>query len=147
VLTNRHSHLRPGGWLELADISFPVRSDDNTLPADSALLKLGQYSIEAGERLNHSVESAKHYRRQMEEAGFVNITELHFKWPMNSWPKDAKYKEIGAYTYQNFSSGLYGLSIALLNRGLGWSVEEVQVFLAQCRKELADRSIHGYWPM
>ena len=31
--------LQPGGWIELADICFPVHADDDSLPQDSALRK------------------------------------------------------------------------------------------------------------
>ena len=31
--------LAPGGWIELADICFPVQADDDSLPTDSALRK------------------------------------------------------------------------------------------------------------
>jgi hypothetical protein len=47
--------------------------------------------------LNHSIESAKYYRQQMIDAGFVNVQERLYKWPINAWPKDVRYKEIGAF--------------------------------------------------
>jgi len=30
---------------------------------------------------------------------------------------------------------------------LGWSVEEVEVFLVDVRKDVKSRSIHAYWPV
>jgi len=47
--------------------------------------------------------------------------------------------------YENFCGGLEGTSLFLLTKVLGWSVEEVQVFLVQVRKDFANRRIHGYW--
>ncbi|KAL1842264.1 hypothetical protein VTJ49DRAFT_5649 [Mycothermus thermophilus] len=140
-------NLNPGGYLELADITFPAMCDDGTLSPDSALLKWNELSVKAADLLNHSIESCKHYKRQMEEAGFVNVVEKLYKWPINSWPKDPKYKEIGAYTEQNFVNGLYGLSVALFTRALGWSAEELQVFLEEVKKDLRNRHIHAYWPI
>jgi cyclopropane fatty-acyl-phospholipid synthase-like methyltransferase len=32
-------HLSPGGWVECMDICNPVKSDDNSMPSDTALLK------------------------------------------------------------------------------------------------------------
>ena len=45
------------------------------------------------------------------------------------------------------SSGLDGLSMMMLNKVLGWSVEEVQVLVALARKDLANRKIHACWPI
>ncbi|KXX78597.1 Phosphoethanolamine N-methyltransferase 1 [Madurella mycetomatis] len=140
-------NLAPGGWLELADITFPTLSDDGTLTDTSALSQWNKHVIEAGHILNHSIECAKHYKQQMIDAGFVNVQEKLYKWPINSWPKDAKYKEIGIWTEQNFCGGIYGLSVALFTRALGWTAEELQVFLVNVRKDLSNRQIHAYWPI
>lgn len=51
------------------------------------------------------------------------------------------------WNLENISSGLHGLSSAVYTRVLGWSAEELEVFLAQVRQELKDTSIHTYWPM
>ncbi|KAK4233412.1 hypothetical protein C8A03DRAFT_38877 [Achaetomium macrosporum] len=67
------------------------------------------------------------------------------KWPINAWPKDVRYKEIGMWSEQNFCGGLYGLSVALFTRALGWSTTELEVFLADVRKDLRNRQIHAYW--
>jgi hypothetical protein len=31
----------------------------------------------------------------MERAGFTDVVQTVYKWPMNRWPKDRKYKELG----------------------------------------------------
>ncbi|KAK3985306.1 Phosphoethanolamine N-methyltransferase 1 [Cladorrhinum sp. PSN332] len=140
-------NLAPGGWLELDDITFPALSDDGTLKPDSALQKWNDHVIEAGHVVGHSIESAKEYKKLMIEAGFVNVQEKLYKWPTNSWAKDKKFKEIGMWTEENFCGGIYGLSVALFTRALGWSTEELEVFLVDVRKDLRNRSIHAYWPM
>lgn len=37
-----------------------------------------------------------------------------------------------------------GMTMSLFTNRLGWSREEVDVFLAGVRNDLKDRSIHGY---
>jgi hypothetical protein len=81
------------------------------------------------------------------KAGFEDVTEAKFKWPTNSWPKDSKYKELGLWNNENANFFLEAVAIAPLTRALGWSREEVAVFLAQARKELNDPKIHACWPM
>jgi hypothetical protein len=48
------------------------------------------------------------------------------------------------YTCLNYLEGVEGFTLAAFTRVLGWSVEEVQVLLAQIRKEWTNRSMHGY---
>jgi hypothetical protein len=40
-----------------------------------------------------------------------------------------------------------GISMALFTRGLGWSVEELEVFLVDVRREMKSTKIHAYWNM
>ena len=42
----------------------------------------------------------------MEEAGFVDVHESADVWPINKWPKNAKYKELGELSTSRFSSRL-----------------------------------------
>jgi hypothetical protein len=51
------------------------------------------------------------------------------------------------WTYEDLGLGASGLSMALFTRALGWSPEQVELFLVDVRKGMRDRSIHGYWPM
>jgi len=53
----------------------------------------------------------------------------------------------GAWTLENISSGLHGLSSAVFTRVLGWSPEELEVLLGQVREDLKDTRVHAYWPM
>lgn len=49
-------------------------------------------------------------------------------------------------------SALYGGSVAIFTRpkeekGLGWSMEELQVLLAGVRNDLRNPKVHAYFPM
>lgn len=44
----------------------------------------------------------------------------------------------------NYLQGLEGFTLAPFTRILDWTVEEVQVFLAQVRTESTNRKMHGY---
>ena len=156
-------NLNPGGWIEAADICVPHRSDDNTLASNSSLHKWGELCIESAQNLGRSINSANLYKEQMEAAGFENVVEVVYKWPTNKWPKDPKMKEmgephkwtdmrvqltkVGMWCHENITKSLHGLSLALFTRGLGWSLEELEVFLVQVRKEMSDTKIHSWVPM
>ena len=54
---------------------------------------------------------------------------------------------VGMWSEHNFCGGMYGLSVALFTRALGWTAEQLEVFLVGVRKDLRNRQIHAYWPM
>lgn len=55
--------------------------------------------------------------------------------------------EEGMWNHENIAGGLYGVSVALFTRALGWTKEELEVFLVDVRKELKDMKIHSYFPL
>ena len=89
------SNLNPGGYIELADICFPVETIDDSLPVDSALRDWSDLMLMASQQAGIPINSAALYKSQLEAAGFKNIVELRFKWPQGRWPKDSKYEELG----------------------------------------------------
>ncbi|KAF4954314.1 hypothetical protein FGADI_5337 [Fusarium gaditjirri] len=140
-------NLEPGGYLELQDMSLPARSDDGTLDPESYLSKWCRSCFEAGQNLGRPVFPTTEYKNYLAAAGFDDIVEVQKKWPTNPWPRDKKFKELGAWACANIAGGLDGLSLAYFTRGLGWSTEETRVFCAHVRKDLQNPRIHAYWPM
>ncbi|KAI9888813.1 MAG: hypothetical protein M1814_006267 [Vezdaea aestivalis] len=140
-----YDNMTPGGWVEIHDMSFPVRCDDNTLPKTSALSTWCELILEASRKFGSEIEEPLKYSRYMQDAGFVNVHEVRYKWPINAWPRGKEDKELGAWAMQNFLDGLQGFSLALMTRLLGWSAEEVEVLLVKVRDDLRNRRMHGYW--
>jgi len=167
--------MAPGGWIELADFVFPALSDDGTLAEDAALAKWCRHALEAGKAIRSPLDSAKLYGYQLRDAGFVNVVEKWYKWPQCAWSNVGKYQELGKsslflgvllcitparlrpaersclplglFADANFSDGLYGMSVEAFTRVLGWTAEQVQVFLVDVRKDIRNRRIHAYWPV
>jgi len=97
--------------------------------------------------IGRSLDSALHYRKQLAQAGFVNIKETTLRLPTNTWPADIRMKQLGALTCQNLLDGLEGLSLALFTRQLGWTREEVARFVADVRKDVVNTDYHGYFEL
>ena len=51
------------------------------------------------------------------------------------------------WNLENVKPSLESFSMALFTRVLGWSPEQVAVFLIDVRKELSNLRIHAYWPV
>lgn len=145
-----YDNLNPGGTIELQDIVYPMFSDDDTLPEDSALKRWGVLLNEGFRGNGRPMDTVFGYERQLADAGFVDVGVVREKWPTNHWPRDKKYKQIGIWNLENLLTGLGSLSLAIFTRpksekGLGWSKEEVEILLAGVRRDLRDTSIHAYW--
>ncbi|KUJ10126.1 S-adenosyl-L-methionine-dependent methyltransferase [Mollisia scopiformis] len=142
-----YDNLNPGGWMEIHDMKFPIEDNDDSFPTDCAVKQWTDFVIEAAQNLGRPLDSAKNYKQQLIDAGFENVVQVMYKWPQNHWPKDKKLKELGRWMYENFSSGLSGLSMALYTRGLGWTAEQTEAFLVEVRKSMKDPKVHRYYPM
>ena len=107
--------------------------------------------------------SPRHLKQRMEEAGFVDVQEHILKLPVGPWPRDPRLKKCGLFEMVNMTDGisgerltfsqkctgradsLPGLTMMLFTRCLEWTPAEVEVFLAQVRKDAKDKRIHSYY--
>ncbi|KAL2075457.1 hypothetical protein VTL71DRAFT_400 [Oculimacula yallundae] len=140
-------HMTSSGYIELADLCFPVEFVDDSAPADSALKIWAGLILDGTKQIGRPIDSAKLYKEQLEKAGFENIVEQKFTWPQNSWPKDKKMKELGAWSLENMAPSLEGFCMALFTRVFKWTKDEVDTFLVGVRREMKDTRIHAHWPV
>ncbi len=141
------SNLEPGGYLELQELTLPVRCDDDTLAPDSYLSQWCGLIIEAAARQGRPVFPTTEYQQYLRDAGFEDVVEIQRKWPMNPWPRATEHKELGLWAFTNMGGGLEGLTMAHFTRGLGWDRERTLLFCAETRKDMKNPRIHAYWPM
>ena len=137
------------------------------------MVKWNQLLVEASKKLGATLDCSLHYREWMIAEGFTNVVQVNYKWPINSWPKDSKYKNLGRFqvaventqwflvfadsfiigggsglwSHQNAIEGLQAVSLMLFTNVLGWSTEEAEVLIAGVRRDLKNRHIHAYWPV
>lgn len=111
--------------------------------AGTALEKWNGLVMEGARRCGRDLGVSHTYKRLMIQAGFQNVHEKVYKWPIGVWAKGALNKKIGRYTQEDMLAGLEGFSLKFFE-ALGWSYDEIQVFLVQVRKDVADNSIHSY---
>jgi SAM-dependent methyltransferase len=144
LISQAYEHLMPEGYLELAVTVPEVGCDDGTCPPDSCYKEMAEIHFQIADALGIDGFAAKKWKDQLEARGFEDVHERVFKIPTNRWPKDKRLKTIGAlevanflqYASAGFQHGFAGL--------LGKDATELQVLLAQARKEIWDRDIHTY---
>lgn len=71
----------------------------------------------------------------MEKAGFVDIVESQEVWPIGTWPKDKKLKEIGRWGRAGSEDSVLPFAIHMLTKQ-GWKVDDV--------KKLCDAVVESY---
>ncbi|UQC80174.1 methyltransferase domain-containing protein [Colletotrichum lupini] len=139
-----YKNLEPGGWVELQELDVFVTSDDGTLTEKHALSQWSKLLHGASEKLGRPYIDPKSLN--LKAAGFVDVSITTFKWPLNEWPKDPKYKQLGRIQLENGTTGMEAFTMAAFTRAYEWSPEEVNVFLVDVRNDLRNKAIHAYMP-
>ena len=121
--------------------------DDDSLPKDNILHTWGPNIIGAASNSGRPADTLDTMREQIEKAGFVDIHEKVYKWPIGPWPRDPVLKETGRLNHHMWMTGMDGWAMYLLTKfGLPqpWSKEEVQVYVAKARAEVQNPRHHLY---
>jgi hypothetical protein len=121
------AHTKPGGYVEIMEHSVWPVSDDGTVNDQSFLTLWGRTVVEMGERFGKSFTIWKESKSQMERAGFVDIVEKRYKWPVNDWPSPAfrtdgndggkswqRLRELGRWNQLRLYYGVEGFMLRLL---------------------------------
>lgn len=140
-------NLRPGGWFEQLEGRPFIECDDDSLPADSLLRTWGPHLTGCGERAGRPLDTMEKIEERLRKAGFVDIRQKEYKWPIGPWARNRKYKEAGMVNFQHWLSGMEGWAMWLLTKfgePTPWSKDEVIVYVAKLRAELKNPRYHTY---
>jgi SAM-dependent methyltransferase len=147
VIEQAYTNLKPGGWLELQSTTPLLGCDDGTMPPNSKVQAMADHLVAACVPWGTPAEGPTWWKGWMEERGFVNVVAHMYKVPCGPWPKDPRLRLVGMVQHHNMSQNLEGILYRLLQRGLGWSEEQVIVFAAHVREEMKNDKIHAWWPL
>lgn len=123
-----------------------VQCIDESL-AGTALEHWNEKLVLAAKAIHRDLLCASKFKQYFADAGFEDIVETRFAWPINSWPRRKEDKILGLYHMTNMLDGIHGMSSRAMTKGLGMTTQEVELLLVDVRKDLKTRSIHGYYPM
>ena len=82
-------------------------------------------AIEASQKFGKNMAIAPLIRKNIEEAGFVDVVEKHYKWPLGEWPVDRRLKDIGRWNMQHWLEGLDAWTLRILTQHCGVSQPHV----------------------
>lgn len=143
---NSNSHLKPGAWVEFQAIIGVLGCDDESIPEDSYLRTFSATMESGSTQFGASLTDPLRWKEWFEDRGYCNVTQRIFKLPFNPWAADPRLKLLGAWEMENLLGGLEAMVSRMFQKGLGWTSDEVAVFLAHLKKEIMNPAMHGYWP-
>jgi len=80
-----------------------------------------ELAIECGELFGKTMLIQTQMKDLIVAAGFVDVVEYKFKWPLGPWSNDPRLKDIGRWNMHLWDIGLEGWTMALLTRYKGVS--------------------------
>ena len=141
--------LRPGGYIELQDVSLPLQGADMKFEG-TALQRWASMIMDASRILGKEWDRVPRYKEYLEEIGFVDVVERKFHWPIGPWAKGKQNKNLGVWARANLLQSLGGLSMAVLTKGMGMTAGEIEVLLVDVRDDInkdGAESLHAYAPL
>lgn len=121
-LRQAYDNLRPGGYIELHEIDVPAGCTQASASPTPFFVQWSQYLIEAGKRVGLEFSVAKGLQDRLQAAGFENIRIEWQHWPVGTWAKGSKNKQIGRWWAEDMKE-VSRNSAALFTRVLGWKPE------------------------
>ncbi|KAL7624172.1 hypothetical protein AAE478_005729 [Parahypoxylon ruwenzoriense] len=146
IIAEAYKALKPGGWLEIQDLKCVAKCDDDTMAEGDICALYAATLVGALGRLGINCFDVEKYPQFLKEAGFTNIKETILKAPLGTWPNDPHQAKVGLYNRNMIYDGLHGFSIRPFTHGLGWTPEEVEVYLVDVRKAILSSTAHIYLP-
>jgi hypothetical protein len=142
--TIRHRSLpsvsisKSGGWIEIQGLCHPFRAENLNHDSDaSPFIRWGQVVTKVGALKNgyNGYAATKHADR-LREAGFANISEQSYIWPMGAWQSTEQQKQLGEITLENFSKNLNLVGAKVIAHESAMSAEEAQSLVAEVQEDL-----------
>ncbi|KAF2872768.1 S-adenosyl-L-methionine-dependent methyltransferase [Massariosphaeria phaeospora] len=125
-LQQAYTNLKPGGWLELQEPTYPLGCTNKSLTGgESSLMRWSNFFTDAAGKFGFDAEAPHGLEPELRKAGFTEIYAKNYKWPIGTWAKGQEMKELGRYGVKNFREWLPSSSLALFKRHSDWSAESV----------------------
>ncbi|KAI1865800.1 hypothetical protein JX265_002864 [Neoarthrinium moseri] len=144
ILQKSYDRLAPGGWFEAQEIQCTILCDDDTMPDDFELKVHFDDLEDASAAIGRPLKLAHKFKQVMREVGFVDVEEVTYKIPINGWPRNRQYKQLGKMWEHNLITGIHAVSVGPLHRVRGLNQNQIQMMLVPVRTAISDSRVHAY---
>ncbi|KFY93219.1 hypothetical protein V500_03832 [Pseudogymnoascus sp. VKM F-4518 (FW-2643)] len=90
-------NLVPGGWYQQIEMSVVLKSDDGSVKEGSIFDQWGKVSLEAGDKFGKDLRIHEQIKDYIIDAGFVDVVETVYKWPVGPWSTDKYIQQVGLW--------------------------------------------------
>lgn len=144
VFSKSYQNLAPGGYIELQDILYDVRSYDGT--HEGTPLQRFHMTLSAGlANMGRDMWAPTRYKDMLIAAGFQDVQEQITIIPCNGWPANMHLKNIGRLQRLSMEKGLQAMHRLLVVAGL--SDADAVDLANQTLMDANNRDIHAYYPL
>jgi SAM-dependent methyltransferase len=144
LLQQAYRSLKPGGWIEFQDFLYVTGSDDGSKPKDYKYDEFVRLIREGFLKFGLDLHGQQKIEGMVADAGFVGVEQKKYKVPIGPWPRNPGLKKAGLYN-KAIVLDFFRAVMAPFTRGLGWTPEQVDVFLVGVRDSINDPRIHAYY--
>ncbi|ORY64908.1 S-adenosyl-L-methionine-dependent methyltransferase [Pseudomassariella vexata] len=145
VIKQAFDNMNEGGWIEFQDSSVQIMSLDGTTQG-TRIERWSQLMGRGLMALGRDANKARFYKQWLEEAGFVDVVENKYPFPIGPWPTNPKFKKLGSYNLTNVHEGFSGISLKVL-AAAGLSGPETDELVTQALEDASNPQIHALWPI
>jgi SAM-dependent methyltransferase len=145
LMGQAYSHLKPGGWIQLASTIPGALTDDDSIPPNSGYVESGRLYYEIAEKMGAPLDAPRAWAEQMRAAGFVNVQDVVYKLPMGPWPRSKRLRTVGRLEQiMILEGGFEAYMLRGYTQVLGGRAEDLQIVLALAKREIRDPRVHTY---
>ncbi|KAI5788663.1 S-adenosyl-L-methionine-dependent methyltransferase [Pyronema domesticum] len=145
LIAEAYRCIQPGGFIECCELENVPRSDDGTLKEDDGVKTAMSLLGDALKLLGRPpFMSAAMLKKELEDAGFLDVVVTAVKYPFAPWPQDPKLKMVGAMVLMTEETGYHAYGMAALTRILGMSQEDADRICTNAVNAVKDRNVHTY---
>lgn len=144
LLAQAYRTVKPGGYVELGELSGSLHADDDSMP-DTHPTKIAFDLFEtAMEQSGRPKVAWEVMEANMKEAGFVDIMVVSKKQPFGPWPRDPILKKVGAMVLMMMHTGVEAYGMMLFTKVLGMEVDEARKVCTDCLSGIKQKNSHLY---
>jgi hypothetical protein len=114
----KYSALKPGAYIKHSEMCIELKSDDGAITSEHIFGRWSKTLLEASVEFGKPLGIADQIKEHIEAAGFVDVVEQRFEWPIGGWRRERKLRGIGRLNKTHWVQSIEGRCITLLTRAL-----------------------------
>lgn len=129
-----YTHLKPGGWVEIAcTYTRPVHKCGNHA-VHSDFMQTCDLLMQASEVFGTSSTFPPQLASLLRNKGFINIAENVFETPTTPYSTNKVEQTIGLLEMLNLDFGTPSIGLRMMERAFGWSKEQTEANMSSFKK-------------